>query len=98
MRAVSLGASDPDPEIGLDQIEVARDARNALALVEHEPDRLRFEVVIESPAGPALGCVCHRSGHRIHLSEDVHETESSPLWIVAPLAVLLAAVIMAWRR
>src|SRR5690606_6227782 len=26
----------------------------------------------------ALGGVCHRSGHRIHLSEDVHETGSSP--------------------
>ena len=41
--------------------------------------RLGLEVVIEPPARPpALRCLCHRSGHRIHLSEDVHETGSSP--------------------
>ena len=50
---------------------------HALALIEHEPDGLSLEVVIELPARPALGSVCHRSGHRIHLSEDVHETGSS---------------------
>jgi hypothetical protein len=38
---------------------------------------LGFEVVIESPAGPALGSVCHRTGHRSRLSLDVHEPGSN---------------------
>jgi hypothetical protein len=61
------------------QIQIPCYAANALPLVEHQADRIRFEVVIESPARPALGCGCHRSGHRIPRKEDVHETGSSPL-------------------
>ena len=53
-------------------------APTALALVEHQPDGLRLELVSELPARPALGCVCHRSGHRIHLSEDVHANRIKP--------------------
>ena len=82
----------------LGQIQVAGHGRDALALVEHQPDGLGFEVVIKLPArAPALGGVCHRSGHRIHLSEDVHQTGSSPtvtgaarrlsLWTAGVLAV-----------
>ena len=34
----------------LDAIEIARGRSDALAFIEYQPDRLRFEVVIESPA------------------------------------------------
>ncbi len=80
MRAIGVRTPDPDAEIGLGEIEIAGHARNALALVEHQTHGLGLEVVIKLPArAPGLlGSVGHRSGHRIHLSEDVHETGSSP--------------------
>ena len=59
-------------------VQVARGRRNALALVEHQAHRLGLEVVIEASARPPRGCLCHRSGHRIHLSEDVHVIGSIP--------------------
>jgi hypothetical protein len=75
--AIGARAIDPLAKGCLGQIEVARHTAHAPALVEHEPDRLGLEVVIESPAGPALGGLCHRSGHPIRLSEDVHQTGSN---------------------
>src|SRR5688572_16911217 len=69
----------PLPECRFRQIEVARDRADALAFVEHQPDSLRFEVVIEpATRSSPLGRLCHRCGHRIRLSESVHETGSSP--------------------
>jgi hypothetical protein len=41
---------DPRPQRRFRQIEVAGDRANALALVEHQSDRLGLEVVIELPA------------------------------------------------
>ena len=77
LGAISAGAIHPLAQRRLGQIEIAVDAAHALALVEHQPDSLGFEVVIESPARPALGYVCYRSGHRIPHGKDVHETGSS---------------------
>jgi hypothetical protein len=59
-------------------IETAGSRADSLALVEEQTDRLCFKFVIEPSArAPAFGGLCHRSGHRIHLSEDVHQTGSS---------------------
>src|SRR5262245_61073180 len=78
MGAIRPRALHPFAERRLCQIEVTGDTAHPLALVEHAPASLGLEVVIKSPACPALGRVCHRSGHRSRLSEDVHETGSSP--------------------
>ena len=65
--------------------ELAGDRADTAALVQHQPDRLRTKFIGELPPCSAtprtLGC--HR-GHRIHLSEDVHETGSSPYRLFAP--------------
>src|ERR1051325_8520533 len=78
LRAIGARALDPVAQGGFGQIEIAGDGRNRLAVLEDQADRLGFELVVKLPARPALGGVCHRSGHRIHLSEDVHETGSIP--------------------
>src|SRR5207247_10206418 len=65
---------------GFRQIEIAGDGADALAFVEHQPDRLRLEVVIEPATRPSpFGGLFHGRGHRIRLSESVHETGSSTL-------------------
>src|SRR5262249_1739756 len=80
VAAIGAGARDPDAKIRLGQVEIPGHAPNALAFVEHQPAGLGFELVIELPARtPVLvGRVGHWSGHRIRLSEDVHQTGSSP--------------------
>ena len=50
------------------QIEIAGDRADRLAVLEHQADGLRLELLIELPAGPPAFAVGH-SGHRIHLSE-----------------------------
>jgi hypothetical protein len=50
--------------------------RSRFAFVEHQTDRLLFEFFSEAPTGPPASCFDHR-GHRIRLSECVHETGSS---------------------
>src|SRR4029450_4365669 len=82
---VRLRAFDPLPQRGLGQIKIARHGADALAFIEDQARRLLLELSIEPPAlAPRLGTVCHWSGHRIHLSEDVHQSGSSPrgLWTV----------------
>ena len=88
VRAIGARALHPLAQRRLGQIEIAGDGADALALVEHQPDRLGFEVVIELPARPSLRGLCHRSGHRIRLSEDVHETGSSPARDDVPMCAL----------
>src|SRR5262245_11041102 len=65
----------------------AGDGTCRLPLVEHQPHRLGLEVLVKLPAGaPALlGDVGHGSGHRIHLSKDVHESGSSAFLAGRPL-------------
>src|ERR1051325_11195788 len=85
LRAIGARALDPVAQGGFGQIEIAGDGRNRLAVLEDQADRLGFELVVKLPARPALGGVCHRSGHRIHLSEDVHETGSIPTCARSPM-------------
>src|SRR5215510_7619461 len=79
MRAISPGPRDPDAKIGFREIKIAGNARDAFAFVEHQSHGLRLEFVIEPPAlaSSRFRSVGHGSGHRIHLSEDVHEIGSS---------------------
>ena len=52
--------------------------------IPDQSNHLRLEVVIEPPAhAPAPGGLCHRCGHRIRLSEGVHQTGSSPRGLLA---------------
>ena len=78
--AIGAGAMDLFAERRLGQVEIAGRGADALALLEDQADRLRFEVVIEPSAwAPApFRRLCHRCGHRIRLSESVHETGSIP--------------------
>jgi hypothetical protein len=65
------------PQRRFRQIESAGDGAHRLGVVQDEAHRLGFEVVVKVPArAPAFRCSGH-SGHRIHLSEDVHEIGSS---------------------
>ena len=53
-------------------------ARGWINRRRNQPDRSHLEFVIKlQAASPGLRCLCHR-GHRIRLSEGVHETGSSP--------------------
>jgi hypothetical protein len=55
--------------------------RSACARLTHSRNavRLLFKLCIEPPAlAPRLGTVRHWSGHRIRLSEDVHQTGGGP--------------------
>ena len=56
-----------------EQREGADYLADRLALVEHQPDRARLELIGElSPRSTRPDCSCH-GGHRIRLSECVHE-------------------------
>ena len=62
----------------LGQVKLPRDAANRLTFLKHQPHRSRLEHLCEpTPGRSRLRCVCHR-GHRIRLSERVHETGLSP--------------------
>ena len=42
-------------------------------IVDHQANGLLLEFIRESPTGPSVSRVCH-CGHRIRLSDDVHES------------------------
>ena len=68
----------PRPQGRFCQIKVPSDRADAFAFVEYQPDGLRFKVVVEpATRSSPLGSFCHRCGHRIRLSESVHETGSN---------------------
>jgi hypothetical protein len=77
MRAVGLPAPHPLAQGRLRQIEIAGGRTHGLALVQHEPDRLGVEVLVKPPARPPASRRGGHSGHRIRLSEEVHEIGSS---------------------
>lgn len=59
------------------QIEVAGDGADGLAFIHDEPNRAGLELVREPPTEASGGLAAFHAGHRIHLSEDVHETGAS---------------------
>ena len=71
------GLLDPIAERRLRQIEIAGRRGHDLALVEDQPHRPGLEFVTEAASGSFPFRLGHR-GHRIRLSESVHETGSSP--------------------
>jgi hypothetical protein len=59
------------------QIDVTGDRADRLAVIQDHANGLAAKLLIELPAwAPTFPAFGH-SGHRIHLSEDVHETGSS---------------------
>ena len=69
---------DPVAQRGLREIEITSHLPHAPAFVEYQAHRSGLELVIKLPAwAPILGWLHHR-GHRIRLSECVHEIGSSP--------------------
>jgi hypothetical protein len=79
MRPVRTGSLHPFPQRRLGQIQIVGHRAHCLAVIENESDRLRLEVVVKPPARPPAFRRVDHSGHRIHLSEDVHEIGSSAL-------------------
>ena len=78
--AIGARALHPRAQGRLRQIKVARHGADALAFIENQPNGLGSEVVIEPATGASpLGAACYRCGHRTRLSEDVHQTGSSPM-------------------
>jgi hypothetical protein len=78
LRPLCSRVSDPAAQGGRLQVELAGDGAHGLAFVEDQPNRRFLQVVIELPAGAPARLASGHAGHRIHLSEDVHETGSSP--------------------
>jgi hypothetical protein len=76
--ALGLGFPDPVGERRLGQIQLAGDSADRLPFVEDQPNGPRFELVSELPALTAGRLRIGHAGHRIHLSEDVHEIGSGP--------------------
>jgi hypothetical protein len=72
---IRAGALDPVAQRGLRQPEVAGRGGDGLAFIEYQPDGAGFELVGETASRPLRCAFCH-GGHRIPLSEDVHETGS----------------------
>src|SRR5882672_6688760 len=54
LRTIGASALRPGAQRGLGQIEITRDLRDGLALVQHQPDGLSLEVVGEAPPRPFL--------------------------------------------
>jgi hypothetical protein len=75
---VRAGALDPLAQRRCRQVEIAGGGANRLAFVKHQAHGAGFELVGELAARSPLRCVGHRSGHRIPLWKDVHQTGSSP--------------------
>ena len=71
------GLLDPVAERRLRQAQIARRGRDRLALIEDQSYRPRLVVIREAPPRPPALRVRH-GRHRIPLSEDVHQTGSSP--------------------
>ncbi|MDP2322316.1 MAG: hypothetical protein Q8O42_23615, partial [Acidobacteriota bacterium] len=61
------------------------------AFVDHQTNGLLLEFICEPSARPPALCICH-CGHRIRLSETVHETGSSPTCIASRYEAPLFAV------
>src|ERR1700687_5814168 len=68
---------DPLAQRRLSQIEIPRRRADRLPFLEHEPDGPGLKLLTESPTRTLGLFVCH-CGHRIRLSESVHEIGSSP--------------------
>jgi hypothetical protein len=58
MRPVGTCALHPLAKGRFGQVEVARDPADALPVIEHQANRLRFEVIIKLPARAALAGLC----------------------------------------
>ena len=96
----------PGRERGRGQIQLAGDGTDRLVFVEDQANGAFLELVRELPAyAPASGIFRH-AGHRIHLSEDVHETGSSPPGVSKKFSRLngnasterLASSVIGWPR
>ena len=69
---------DPEAEGRGRQVQLAGDGADRFALVEDQPYGAFLELFREPPAGSPAWLAWGHAGHRIHLSEDVHETGSTP--------------------
>ena len=74
LRAIGPCVLDPGPQGRRHEIELAGHRIDAFALVDHEPHGLLLKFFGELPTRASACGVCHR-GHRIRLSESVHEID-----------------------
>lgn len=79
LRAVGLRSTNPQRERRGRQIQLTGCSADALALVEHQSNRAHLELVGELSPGPSSLPRCSHSGHRILLSDSVHEIGGRPL-------------------
>src|SRR5688500_9313155 len=95
MRAICPGSLHPFAQRGFGQIEIAGHRADWFAFVNHQSDGLSFEFIIELPTrAPAWRGLGHRCGHRIRLSEDVHQSGSSAVWWLGSRVFLLELIFM----
>jgi len=78
VRAIRARLVHPIAQGRFGQPQIARRCRYCFPLVLNEPDGAGFVVIGETAPSPFRLSIRH-GRHRIHLSEDVHESGSSPL-------------------
>jgi len=78
LRPISTGLRDPAAQRRLGQVKVTRHLGDRLALIEHQSDGTRLELVREAPTGSLHLLRLLHLGHHIDLSVDVQKTGSSP--------------------